>query len=153
MSETEKLAKDLENVTSDAKSSSETKKSVARKRLISSSSIENLSTETRDDLYQERIEIIKNQLNGIDIHNLEITESDLKDPQCDPENPIKVTFNDVSAAAYRIKAGIEMTPCNRSHMSDLTDMEIYFKKDFLQYTGSFKERGGRYSLLKLSKVI
>ena len=73
--------------------------------------------------------------------------------QCDPNNPVKVTFNDVSAAAYRIKAGIEMTPCNRSHMSDLTDMEIYFKRDFLQYTGSFKERGGRYSLLKLSKVI
>ena len=37
-------------------------------------------------------------------------------------------------------------------MSDLTGMEIYFKKDFLQYTGSFKERGARYSLLKLSKV-
>ena len=45
-----------------------------------------------------------------------------------------------------------MTPCNHSHMSEITDMEIYFKKDFLQYTGSFKERGGRYSILKLSKV-
>ena len=30
-------------------------------------------------------------------------------------------------------------------------MEIYFKKDFLQYTGSFKERGARYALLKLTK--
>ena len=37
-------------------------------------------------------------------------------------------------------------------MSALTGMEIYFKKDFLQYTGSFKERGARYALLCLSKA-
>lgn len=36
-------------------------------------------------------------------------------------------------------------------MSNLTGMEIYLKKDFLQHTGSFKERGARYSLLTLSK--
>eukprot|EP00096_Caligus_rogercresseyi_P012297 TRINITY_DN5100_c0_g1_i1.p1 TRINITY_DN5100_c0_g1~~TRINITY_DN5100_c0_g1_i1.p1 ORF type:complete len:493 (+),score=109.45 TRINITY_DN5100_c0_g1_i1:165-1481(+) len=29
-------------------------------------------------------------------------------------------------------------------------MEIYFKKDYMQYTGSFKERGARYTLLMLS---
>nr|CAD7461623.1 unnamed protein product [Timema tahoe] len=29
-------------------------------------------------------------------------------------------------------------------------MEVYLKKDFLQYTGSFKERGARYALLMLS---
>lgn len=29
-------------------------------------------------------------------------------------------------------------------------MEIYLKKDFLQITGSFKERGARYALLRLS---
>ena len=34
-------------------------------------------------------------------------------------------------------------------MSDDTEMEIYFKKDFMQYTGSFKERGARYTLLML----
>ena len=37
-------------------------------------------------------------------------------------------------------------------MSGMTGMEIYLKKDFLQYTGSFKERGARYALLTLSKV-
>lgn len=52
---------------------------------------------------------------------------------------------------HNSKGGIENTPCTRSHMSELTGMEIYFKKDFLQYTGSFKERGARYALLKLSK--
>lgn len=29
-------------------------------------------------------------------------------------------------------------------------MELYLKKDFLQSTGSFKERGARYALLMLS---
>lgn len=29
-------------------------------------------------------------------------------------------------------------------------MDIYLKKEFLQFTGSFKERGARYALLMLS---
>jgi threonine dehydratase len=37
-------------------------------------------------------------------------------------------------------------------MSNLTGMEIYFKKDYLQMTGSFKERGARYALLNMSQV-
>ena len=32
----------------------------------------------------------------------------------------------------------------RSHLSDETGMNIYLKKDYMQYTGSFKERGARY---------
>lgn len=40
----------------------------------------------------------------------------------------------------------------RSHMSRLTGMDIYFKKEFLQYTGSFKERGARYTLMMLPQV-
>jgi threonine dehydratase len=78
-------------------------------------------------------------------------EDDLKDPYCDPDHPVVITFQDISAAAFKIHGGIEKTPCNRSHMSELTNMEIYFKKDFMQYTGSFKERGARYTLLMLSK--
>jgi threonine dehydratase len=35
-------------------------------------------------------------------------------------------------------------------MSNLTGMDIYLKKDFLQNTGSFKERGARYAMLMLS---
>ena len=30
-----------------------------------------------------------------------------------------------------------------SHMSDECEMQIYLKKDYMQYTGSFKERGAR----------
>ncbi len=122
------------------------------KRTLSESSIENLNVDIKQQLYSDRCSIIKEQISRIKISELDVNPEDLLDKYCDPENPVKVTFNDVSAAAYRIRAGIEMTPCTRSHMSEITNMEIYFKKDFLQYTGSFKERGGRYSLLKLTKV-
>lgn len=36
---------------------------------------------------------------------------DLFDPCCDPKNPVAVTFRDISAAAYKIKDGIQRTPC------------------------------------------
>ncbi|XP_041969462.1 L-threonine ammonia-lyase-like [Aricia agestis] len=72
------------------------------------------------------------------------------DPMCDKENPQKISFEDVSAAAYRIQSGIVKTPCVKSHMSTTFGMEIYLKNDFLQHTGSFKERGARNALLLLS---
>jgi threonine dehydratase len=78
-------------------------------------------------------------------------DDELKDPFCDPEHPVVVQFEDVSAAAFKIRGGIERTPCHRSHMSSLTGVEIYFKKDFMQYTGSFKERGARFTLIMLTK--
>lgn len=37
----------------------------------------------------------------------------------------------------------------RSHLSEESGMEIFLKKDYMQYTGSFKERGARYSLIQL----
>ena len=47
-----------------------------------------------------------------DVENM--SEEDLKDKFCDPDNPIVVQFQEVSAAAYKIKGGIERTPCNVS---------------------------------------
>ena len=32
------------------------------------------------------------------------------------------------------------------------NLRIFFKKDFLQYTGSFKDRGARYALQTLNEV-
>ncbi|ESO89241.1 hypothetical protein LOTGIDRAFT_154332 [Lottia gigantea] len=78
------------------------------------------------------------------------TPSDIKDEFCDPENPKQIKFQDVQAAAFKIKDGIQKTPCTKSRMSNFTEMQIYVKKEFLQYTGSFKERGARYTLLMLS---
>ncbi|KAK9504478.1 hypothetical protein O3M35_010801 [Rhynocoris fuscipes] len=71
------------------------------------------------------------------------------DPQCIPGNPTKISFADITSAAFKIKFGITNTPCIKSHLSNLTGMDIYLKKDFLQFTGSFKERGACYALLML----
>ncbi|KAG8291468.1 hypothetical protein J6590_059639 [Homalodisca vitripennis] len=73
------------------------------------------------------------------------------DPNCLPDRPQAVTFADVTSAAFKIKNGIINTPCVRSHLSDLTGMEVFLKKDFMQTTGSFKERGACYALLMLSE--
>ena len=80
----------------------------------------------------------------------EFDEEDLLDPWCDPQNPRIIRFEDISAAAYRIKDGIQRTSCDPSHMNADMDMEMYFKKDYMQFTGSFKERGARYTLIKLT---
>ncbi|KAL3869379.1 hypothetical protein ACJMK2_042064 [Sinanodonta woodiana] len=72
------------------------------------------------------------------------------DEFCNPDNPKIISFQDVSAAAYKIKDGIQKTPCTKSQMSQLFNMDIYFKKEFLQFTGSFKERGARYTLMMLT---
>ncbi|XP_057311206.1 L-threonine ammonia-lyase-like isoform X1 [Hydractinia symbiolongicarpus] len=67
-------------------------------------------------------------------------------------NPVEVTFEDVSAAAFRIKSGIRRTPCDKSErLSAMLGMEVYCKKDYMQATGSFKERGARNTLLMLPK--
>ena len=62
-----------------------------------------------------------------------------------------ITFDDILAAHDRIRGGIECTPCPHSTaLSELTGCDIYCKLDFLQRTGSFKERGARNALLLLS---
>ena len=57
------------------------------------------------------MENIRSELAEIDLKNLEISEQDKFDKFCDPNNPVQVQFNDISAAAYRIKGGIEYTEC------------------------------------------
>lgn len=68
------------------------------------------------------------------------------------DEPITISFEDISAAAYRIKHGIKITPCEKSvRLSEVLKMDVYLKKDFMQVTGSFKERGARNTLVMLSK--
>ncbi|KAK7793991.1 hypothetical protein R5R35_003955 [Gryllus longicercus] len=74
---------------------------------------------------------------------------EMADPMCSSTSPQVLQFEDITSAAFKIKSGIMVTPCIRSHLSQLTGMEIFLKKDFLQYTGSFKERGARYALIML----
>ncbi|XP_011149389.1 uncharacterized protein LOC105189156 isoform X2 [Harpegnathos saltator] len=74
---------------------------------------------------------------------------ELIDPCCVEDQPQKITFEDITSAAFKIKSGIICTPCVKSRLSG-TGMDIYLKKDFGQVTGSFKERGARYALLQLT---
>ena len=39
------------------------------------------------------------------------------DPFCDPNNPVIIPFQEISAAAYKIKSGIERTPCSVSMLN------------------------------------
>ncbi|OAD56869.1 L-threonine dehydratase catabolic TdcB [Eufriesea mexicana] len=93
--------------------------------------------------------IAESRSNDLDssLHN----DEELVDPQCVEENPRKITFEDITSAAFKIKGGIINTSCVRSRLSDVTGIDLYLKKDFLQITGSFKERGARYALMMLSE--
>ena len=51
-------------------------------------------------------------------------EEDIPDIYCDPDDPVKVGFPEVSAAAFKIKGGIERTPCLVS-VRFLTMMDLY----------------------------
>ena len=60
-----------------------------------------------------------------------------------------ITFADIQSAAERIRGGIQRTPCPPSGpLSEATGCEIYCKREYLQRTGSLKERGARNALLK-----
>jgi threonine dehydratase len=62
-----------------------------------------------------------------------------------------ITYDDVLAAQERIRGGVELTPCPHSlALSELLGCDVFCKLDFLQRTGSFKERGARNALLLMS---
>ena len=62
-----------------------------------------------------------------------------------------LTLDDVLAARKRIAGGIYESPCVESiPLSNLTGAHVWCKLDYLQRTGSFKERGARNALLMLS---
>uniref|UniRef100_A0A0N5BTB3 L-serine deaminase n=1 Tax=Strongyloides papillosus TaxID=174720 RepID=A0A0N5BTB3_STREA len=74
------------------------------------------------------------------------------DIYCDPNNPLKLNFNDVNEAYERIRSGILKTDLRYSHkLSKLTNANVYLKLEVNQVTGSFKERGGRNALLKMTE--
>jgi threonine dehydratase len=63
-----------------------------------------------------------------------------------------LTLADIQQARARIADGIFVSPCVESiPLSQLTGAHIFCKLDYLQRTGSFKERGARNALLRLSE--
>lgn len=64
---------------------------------------------------------------------------------------MRVEFKDIEAAAKRIAGHVIETPCPYSiPLSEATGMRIFCKLEYLQRTGSFKERGARNALLQLA---
>ncbi len=61
-----------------------------------------------------------------------------------------LAFDEIVRARQQIADGVLVTPCPFSpSLSERYDCQIYCKLDFLQRTGSFKERGARHALLQL----
>lgn len=65
----------------------------------------------REKIYEERLEYLRQEIGRIDLTSLNLDPEDLVDKFCDPNNPVRINFNDVSAAAYKIKGGVDVTPC------------------------------------------
>lgn len=68
------------------------------------------------------------------------------------ETELPINFADISRAAVAIRGGVKRTTCERSHfLSELIGANVYFKNEFRQFTGSFKERGARNAILQLMR--
>ncbi|ACB74435.1 threonine ammonia-lyase [Opitutus terrae] len=62
-----------------------------------------------------------------------------------------LTLDDVEAARARLAGCVRRTPCHLAPaIMEQTGMRVWLKRDDLQHTGSFKERGARHALLCLS---
>ncbi len=60
-------------------------------------------------------------------------------------------LDDVRAARHRLAGGLRLTPCHSAPgIAMIAGGEVWLKRDDLQRTGSFKERGARNALLSLS---
>lgn len=65
---------------------------------------------------------------------------------------LPITFADISRAEVAIRGGVKRTTCEKSHfISELIGANVYFKNEFRQFTGSFKERGARNAILQLMR--
>lgn len=63
---------------------------------------------------------------------------------------MSVTFDQIVAARLRIAGGVLQTPCTESvAFSKASGSRVFIKREYLQRTGSFKERGARNALLLL----
>src|SRR5881394_3459028 len=61
-----------------------------------------------------------------------------------------ISLEEIQAARKRIDGAVYYSPCPSSiPLSEITGMEIFCTLDYLQRTGSFKERGARNALAQL----
>ena len=70
----------------------------------------------------------------------------------DAPTKTKPTFDDIKAAAERIKGSVIRTPMMKSYtLSEIVDAEVWLKFENLQFTAAYKERGALNKLLQLSE--
>ena len=70
----------------------------------------------------------------------------------DAPTKTKPTFEDIKAAAERIRGAVIRTPMMKSQtLSDIVDAEVWLKFEHLQFTAAYKERGALNKLLQLSE--
>ena len=63
---------------------------------------------------------------------------------------VPITLESIVAARHRIAGGVVRTPCEESPaLSEICGCRVFSKREYLQRTGSFKERGARHALLQL----
>ena len=63
----------------------------------------------------------------------------------------RLTLNDVQQARLRLRGGVRLTPCAPARaIGGMVGAQVWLKRDDLQRTGSFKERGARHALLCLT---
>jgi threonine dehydratase len=68
-----------------------------------------------------------------------------------PTTTPPLTVSDIAAARRRLASGVRRTPCQRvPAISAVAGFDVWLKREDLQRTGSFKERGARNALLCLS---
>lgn len=61
-----------------------------------------------------------------------------------------VSLSNIVTAAFWIREGVPKTPCERAaSIPEIDDMEVYFKREYQNPSGSFYDRGARYALLRL----
>lgn len=64
---------------------------------------------------------------------------------------MRPTFDEILAAKGRLDGGVAVTPCSPSLvLSSMFGCTVYNKMEYLQESGSFKERGARNALLLLT---
>ncbi|XP_045502568.1 L-threonine ammonia-lyase-like [Colias croceus] len=73
------------------------------------------------------------------------------DPSCDPDNPRKITYKDVSKANALIKEEFSETPLLRSKCCKQFQMDFYYKLEVFHHTGSYNERKAFYALSMLNE--
>src|SRR5882724_436168 len=62
-----------------------------------------------------------------------------------------LNLDDVQRARRRLSGGLRLTPClSAATISAIAGMRVWLKRDDLQRTGSFKERGARHAILCLT---